>query len=521
MLNPHKLGDDLALVRLLELCDPNSPWYRSLWGVGLELSLREYVEACDAYAASTLSDGSVKRLGQSIIRLSGADPALTDGEKSTLRARLSERDVPRQGGVSYHAIGLLGQQIQKDYLTRWADVVDGARPFSPERFAKCIAAHLLDKGFSSRYLHDWLSQKLDDPSNSYSLGQLCRALQQLEHDSPPRPFDILVAFSSAPSQHPTDWLTPAQTSTWLKANSYSTSGVRPVGAIVFQVCARDSLGGVEAVRNLLGSYSARASIGTGAELTPLPTVWVAGHTTPLSINHDGRGVKVSALARENLVFSPTRRATSLDAAVELLAHLENSSPTAAVAGGWAAIEGLLAEPNNRAGAADYLAALVACSVPRAELTKLANVIARKAPTAIPQLLHATTNSERSKLLATEIRRGLNIPSLTSGERAAMRRLKLIIDDPKRELQTLQEMMGDAFHRLYRQRNLVLHGGQISSVALAGSLRTVAKLAGAGIDRIVHGVYEQNLSPWELVARAQHAINTAQPATPEHTADLLG
>ncbi|MCC8598123.1 hypothetical protein LN475_15930, partial [Xanthomonas vesicatoria] len=79
---------------------------------------------------------------------------------------------------------------------------------------------------------------------------------------------------------------------------------------------------------------------------------------------------------------------------------------------------------------------------------------------------------------------------------------------------------DSFHRLYRQRNLILHGGRLDSVALTASLRTVAKLAGAGMDRITHGHYVQGLSPLELVARANLSLALANINQPTDCVDLL-
>ena len=67
---------------------------------------------------------------------------------------------------------------------------------------------------------------------------------------------------------------------------------------------------------------------------------------------------------------------------------------------------------------------------------------------------------------------------------------------------------------YRQRNLILHGG------MTGSLRSVSKLVGAGMDQIAHGLYVNRLKPMELVARANIAIALADTKPPEHCAELL-
>jgi|SRR5579871_294690 len=81
--------------------------------------------------------------------------------------------------------------------------------------------------------------------------------------------------------------------------------------------------------------------------------------------------------------------------------------------------------------------------------------------------------------------------------------------------------GGAFLRLYRQRNLVLHGGKTDGVALRASLRTAAPLVGAGMDRIAHAWYVDGLSPLELAARARISLDTVGSADSRKCVDLLG
>ncbi|MDR5819788.1 hypothetical protein [Caballeronia sp. LZ043] len=217
-----------------------------------------------------------------------------------------------------------------------------------------------------------------------------------------------------------------------------------------------------------------------------------------------RGVAVSELFRSDRIFA-SDGSQDVDAALELLAHLEDSSPPAAIAGGWGAIEGLLADPNDRASAADNLATLVTCSFPRAELTSLSRRAERIFPAECAELAGIEANRERSRVLARMIleERMPVMPSVA--DQAAVARMRKLLLNPQPEWQTIKELIAESFHRLYRQRNLILHGGRLDSVALDASLRTVAKLAGAGMDRITHGHYEQGLRPLELVAKATMAL----------------
>ncbi len=81
-------------------------------------------------------------------------------------------------------------------------------------------------------------------------------------------------------------------------------------------------------------------------------------------------------------------------------------------------------------------------------------------------------------------------------------MRKLVKDPATVLSDVEAHATVAFRRFYRQRNLVLHGGQTSAVALRASLRTVAPLVGAGMDRIVHAHLVGGTHPLDLAAKAR-------------------
>lgn len=89
------------------------------------------------------------------------------------------------------------------------------------------------------------------------------------------------------------------------------------------------------------------------------------------------------------------------------------------------------------------------------------------------------------------------------------------------------MLGDvtgafriALRRLYRTRNIILHGGTTQGVALEASLHTAAPLVRAGLDRIVHAAYAEDLDPLDLSARAEAALQLVNGETGLSADDLL-
>ncbi|PMS19093.1 integrase [Trinickia dabaoshanensis] len=518
MLNLVNSTQQLSFARLYEFFSEQKHWYRSLWGIGTVLAMDELVEACTVMKQGHLSEGSVKRIASSLLKRVGSHPAFAIAEKHLLAEQV--RQVPRAEGVAHFIIRELCQRVSSDYLSRWAAAVAGGN-FRPEHFARHVGAHLLDAGFSPQFLHDWIASRRDAPE-TITLAELCEELQGVVQSNPPRPFDVLIAVKSMPRLNGasrTPWLKAAAVTEWLRQNRFDTAGVRAAAAMIVTVTARDDVGAASAARNESDRYSARALLATGKPLDLLPSVWVRGSSREFPAKTNSRGVAVSELFRGDRIFA-SGVSQNVDAALELLAHLEDSSPPAAIAGGWGAIEGLLADPSDRASAADNLATLVTCSFPRAELTALSRRAERIFPSQCAELLGVETNRERSRVLARMILEN-RVPAMPSvADQAAVARMRKLLLNPHPELQTIKDLVAESFHRLYRQRNLILHGGRLDSVALHASLRTVAKLAGAGMDRITHGHYEQGLRPLELVAKANLALAVIDRASPLECVDLL-
>jgi len=99
-------------------------------------------------------------------------------------------------------------------------------------------------------------------------------------------------------------------------------------------------------------------------------------------------------------------------------------------------------------------------------------------------------------------------------------MRKLLTAPRKTLEDLRTHITDSFGRLYRQRNLVLHWAKTDGIALRASLRTTAPLVGAGMDRIAHAWYVDNLRPIELAARARVALATVSDTNIESCIDLL-
>ena len=211
----------------------------------------------------------------------------------------------------------------------------------------------------------------------------------------------------------------------------------------------------------------------------------------------------------------------MDAALELLGPLDSGSASPAVTGAWAAMEALLSGPGDEdVLAADRMAALVACSFVRAELTALSYVLEESDASLAAQLAACATNRDRAQLTADKIEADRTAMFGSPSDHAAISRMARILSTPKEDLRDIEGHVTTAFRRLYRQRNLVIHWGKTDAVALNATLRTVAPLVGAGVDRIVHGWFVDGIRPVELAARARVSIDTVGTAGAKSPVDLL-
>jgi hypothetical protein len=522
LLKAVNAWEELIAARLLEFFDWHTLWHRSLWNPGLVMMLKEVLEASEAAQNNILSEDALNLCASSAIRVAALDPGV--GNRKLLKA-LQEALHPRlrYNGLDYAALAELANTLERDYLVNWAAYLasEDIAP-NPERAARGIAAHLLDLGFSSDYLHRWWTFQTRYDRGQLSLADIVTRAEELTKAGN-RTFEVLIAFDEITPERfgrPNGWIEADAVTVWLKAHNFSTINIRQLGGVVLQIEARDGGAAADAAFEAFQGLAARAVIATGRELRQLRRVWVSGQREPYQVQDRNRGVNVRALVRQDVVYRRSINKDGVDAAFEMLAPLQRGSSAEAIAAGWAAIEALLSEPNDRGGAADRLAALVACSFPRAELTQLSYNIEKVDPLMARALAGVADNRGRCEIVARSLLEGEAIASSGVADEAAIERARRILNKPAEALQDVQTHVSLAFRRVYRQRNLVLHGGKTDAVALRTCLRTAAPLVGAGMDRLAHGYYVQHVLPLVTAARARIALTLTGPHNAIGVIDLL-
>jgi len=506
-----------VVARLLDFFADTSPWPRRLWEVSGILALREAAEAGEWVRMRVLSPGAVSWYLRNLERQLGPDRGLGDSQLRKELTRLLRSDLAPDSRDRRRLIQLM-PVITHGYLDRWADAVDSGNCPSPERLSRALATYLLDCGHSSGQLHRWVRALSGEPDAR--LADLLTGAVRLadQHD---REFEVLVPFVSVPDHqslaaHLPEWYTATRAAAWFAEHKIENSP-RHNGAFRYRFVAKDAVAAARAAGHKVQRLAARRSYSRGSKkcLEPVGQVWVAGYPTPLPLIPPERGVTVLSLESEKTMYC-VDHSDRLDEALELAAPLNAGPAASAVAGAWAAIESLLYHPGDkadvdegRAVAADRLAAIVACSWPRAELTTLS--FRHKASAADPitvRLAECHSNLARSQVIAEQLAAQSSLVLSSDGDNAAAERMRAMLADPYAQLKDVRLICQGVFRRLYRQRNIVVHGGNTAAIALEAALRTAAPLVGAGLDRLVHAQLIKGMAPLDLAARAENSLALA-------------
>lgn len=288
--------------------------------------------------------------------------------------------------------------------------------------------------------------------------------------------------------------------------------------------ARDYYAAVEQATVRFAIIRDRAILSSPHRLEPLGYFLLAGHPEHFLIQPPKRGVEVASISRQDQIYDVDPSRASIDRGIALLAELDHGPASAAVTSGWAALESLAmgpAEKEERAETAIRIASLVTASFPRAELTTLAySYMSSNTDQLAADLKAAHTNRERTEMMMNRLG---TAPTPTFGrveDMAAAKRMQQLMAKPAETMRRINQYLECALKRLYRLRNLVAHGGRTDSIVLEAGVRAAAPLIGAAFDRIHHSSLSHNLSPVELIARAQYRLALVDPTQPAKLANLL-
>jgi hypothetical protein len=500
--------DQHVAARMFDFFAEHTPWQRRLWRVSVLTVMDELLEAGEVLQHGVLSDQAVAFLADEFLELAKSDPAFLPYIHTLGQAvDAKRRNGFRPGSQSREILVQVRDKVAATYLTAWRSALVGGQ-IKAERAARALATFLLRRGHHPTHLHRWLAYQVRRRTDLLDLKDLI-----LEADAlagiPDKEFEVLVGFSVAPRQGfapQLAWKSDQDVADWLRSAGHRPQKLR--AGLVMKVSAQDVHSAVEMIAERLEQMESRLRVGSGESLRHHPDVFVADRKAsvlPLAIN---RGLEVGSLDRAGKIFDGAASGP-LDSALHLASSLAHAPAPMAVAGGWSAVESLLSFPGDgeKVAAADRLSALVACSFPRAELTTLAHQYSACHTDALADSIRrVASNREKARCLLEGITSNAALPFPEQSDRAAVDRVRRLAANRPEALLDVERHAKFAVRRLYRLRNLVLHGGRVDAVALKLGLRIAAPLVGAGLDRVAHAHYVGGARPVELAARARLALD---------------
>ena len=117
MLSPVNTYDQHVGARLLDFFNVATPWHRSLWNPSLVLTLKEALEASEAFRASARGKESLKDLLNHAVRLAGTDPGTGEPKQRQLLQQALATSVPH-GGLDFLTVAGITKDIEAQYLSR-------------------------------------------------------------------------------------------------------------------------------------------------------------------------------------------------------------------------------------------------------------------------------------------------------------------------------------------------------------------------------------------------------------------
>ncbi|EHB46419.1 hypothetical protein [Mycolicibacterium vinylchloridicum] len=513
-------------ARVMEICSTRAPWHRRLWRAGTLQIARELRDESvrpgtpeSAIADlrkhcrhSLQTDNGIADRGQALGNLAGIKPGVTPSDHAwvSLREHLDRYD--------------------QDYLQTWAAAFDSPPDPDPRRridiegASRRITAHLLDAGMHKSSVYAWLRTIRDDATVTPSIGDFLREADA-RLKKPLKIYTFCVPVQSSPrfdgSGPPPGWLTAQQTTQWKAQHAAKAPGVSQQGSFLIEVSAHDINTAADRARTRISNLATKLQLGAKKPIVLNPSMWSKDKGNEFPAHATNRLINVRAFERLGHLHD-LDTVDYITNTLALVQAVQTGPPHVAVVNGWAAIESLMVGPADEQDviAARRFALIVAASMLRAELTRLSrSYAANHSGSPADEMRACTENLDRAKLFQRHLHSNPTL-NLTEMDMLALNRIRPALANPRGEIEKITEILTRELTRLYRKRNMIVHGGQIQEGSLHSLSETLAPLIGAGIDRVVHVGLKYDVPPIEMSAIAESRIHYLAPSTATDAGKLL-
>ena len=380
--------------------------------------------------------------------------------------------------------------------------------------AGLLVAHMLDLGFSSSYLSRWFNYLAVHDTSSYTLSGIIDKLEDRSKNARGRA-QILLILARPPQDYIRSlhgWMDGGAVTRWLADNNLH--GPRSIhGGLLYESQQWDLDGALLNVARAAHRLKQRTNLKTGRAPEFYSTAWIVGVKDPRRlppISQLGR-TTMPGYELGDLRVEASGSDDRLEVAVELLVSALSEPGPSAAGTLWASLEALLAAPGDpdRIQVAQRAGDIALVALIRASIQiSLGMLFSRCPEDGLSRRLLGLDLQDRLLEFEAALRRDEHGTLAHSRTRLVLAHTRILFDaDALRSKR--QELQQTLLH-LYRQRNLVLHGGVTDAPLLGGVLRASTPIVIAVINRYARATQDGAIDPhvfaFQMFTRLEGYLN---------------
>lgn len=511
-------------ARMMEITSTQAPWHRRLWRSGTMQIARELLEESVRPGAPEAAITDQRSYVQHCLR---TDHGIADHGKCVEGTIKAIKPGITESSHAWINLREHFDRMNDSYLVNWADSLDSpaanGKPIDVEGAARRITAHLLDAGMHKSSLYAWL-RAIRDNSTATTIGDFLR-----EADSrlkqPERTYTFCVPVEKMGSfdvASASGWMTAQETAQWKRLHAKKAQGLLQRGSFLLEVQGRDVNAAADKARSRISNLAAKFHLGSRTPIVICPSMWSKEKGSEFPTHATNRVINVRSFELLGRV-QDLEMQDYITNTLALVQPLSTAAPHIAVISGWSAIESLMVGSSDAQDAvsARRFSLIVAASMLRAELSWLSRTYVQTHDgTAAEEMASCEKNIDRARLFQMYACANPQIDLQKPIDNLALERIRPALIDPRGEVEKISGILTREFTRLYRKRNMIVHGGHTQESNLHSISETLAPLIGAGIDRVVHVGLMFDVRPIELSAVAESRVHYLVPATSTSSGNLL-
>lgn len=485
--------EKLLVLRMKELCDRESEWYRRLWRLGTVGQLRELL----TLGSPRASAGAREHALSTSRALADRDPALSGPRKgAVLRALPKTKDLDRFSAGNYSFNVLLHEVnlLEDDYLKLWIKFFENnltaGGDTDVDLYSQLIAAHLRTVGFSSEWIVNFCNYELEHKVEDGSLGHMIAQIDSIrEKGSGDWLFLIPVSKRTRIDSKATrPWHDKRSFGDRFRELFPQEDIPEHVGGLEFHVNALDKYSAITQVRRAVTQAESRVRVGGGRRQLQLSDIaWVNPGSFSVNLwSRRSRAISIPAIDAEGGLHTFFELPEQMESSLDLIAGFGMGTERSNCISAWAAVESLLADREDFgqiAQVAGRAADILTCRLLVLEISALAKTHSRAGKDVLSETLRGALLEDQVMITIRHLQEG---GALAVGRGVGKVRLFSVQDllaSPQKVRETRNGLEA-AFVRLYRARNSIVHSGEIEPHGFLQIMASAEVLLGALLDVVI-------------------------------------